>query len=200
MASDVAGQSDGESSMLSDDGVPQPFEDSGAGEPVIRSRRRLVSRRVIVFGLLPAVALLLAMGNGYLKWRADSAAGSEVAAAESVSAATETVIALLTYQPDSVESELPAAADRLTGAFRDEYLRLVNDVVIPGSKEKGISATVTVPAAASISASENTAQVIVFVNQTTTLGGGEPSNSVSSVKLTLDKENDRWLVSQFEPV
>lgn len=179
---------------------PAPTAESEAEAVEVRPRRRLLSVRLFVFVLLPAIALLLALGNGYLKWRADSAGRSEAAAAQSVSAATETVIALLSYQPGSVDTELRAAADRLTGTFRDEYLTLINDVVIPGSKEKGISATVTVPAAASISVTENKAQVLVFVNQATSFGEGAPSHSVSSVKLTLDKENDRWLVSQFEPV
>ena len=157
-------------------------------------------KRLLVYGALPAVVILLTLAVGFLKWHNGSAVQSNDAAAESVAAATETAIALLAYQPDTVDTELPAAANRLTGSFRDDYLTLIRDVVIPGSKEKRISATVAIPAAASVSATENHAVVLVFVNQTTTLGDGTPSNSVSSVKMTLDKEDDRWLVSQFEPV
>ncbi len=163
-------------------------------------RRRMFSTEKVVYLVLPTVAMLLALGVGYLNWRTGSVDSAQRAASESVAAATETTIALLSYQPDAVDRVLPAAADRLTGAFRDEYLTLINDVVIPGSKEKQISAAVTVPAAASISADDNHAQVLVFVNQTTTFADGTPSHSVSSVKVTLDKENERWLVSQFEPV
>lgn len=163
-------------------------------------RSRLFSTDKVVYVLLPAVAMLLALGVGYLNWRTGSVDSVQRAASESVSAATETTIALLSYQPDAVDRELPAAADRLTGAFRDEYLTLINDVVIPGAKEKQISASVTIPAAASISAEEKRAQVLVFVNQSTTFADGTPSSSVSSVRITLEKEGDRWLVSQFEPV
>lgn len=164
------------------------------------ARWRLFSTAKVVYVLLPAVAMFLALGVGYLDWRTGSVDSAQRAASESVAAATETTIALLSYQPDAVDRELSAAADRLTGAFRDEYLTLINDVVIPGSKEKQISAAVTIPAAASISADDKHAQVLLFVNQSTTFADGTPSNSVSSVKITLDKENDRWLVSQFEPV
>ena len=49
-------------------------------------------------------------------------------------------------------TELHAARDLLTGDFRDSYTSLTNDVVIPGAKQKQISAVATVPAAASVSA------------------------------------------------
>lgn len=165
-----------------------------------RRLRRLFSTDTVVYVLLPAVVMLLALGVGYLDWRTGTVDSAQRAASESVTAATETTIALLSYQPDAVDTELRAAADRLTGAFRDEYLTLINDVVIPGSKDKHIAASITVPAAASISADDKRAQVLVFVNQSTTFADGAPSDSVSSVKITLEKEDGRWLVSQFEPI
>lgn len=156
--------------------------------------------RIVAFGVLPCLAVLLAGGGGYLKWRDVAARQSEEAAAQSVQAATESTIAMLAYQPDTVEQDLTAAADRLSGSFRDDYLKLIDDVVIPGSVEKGIGAIATVPAAASVSATANHAVVLVYVNQTTTIGGGAPTNSISSVEVTMDKVGDRWLVSQFQPV
>jgi hypothetical protein len=77
---------------------------------------------------------------------------------------------------------------------------LVHDVVIPGALQKGVSAVATVPAAASVSATENRAVVIVFVDQTTTIGNQPPTDTASSVKVALDKVDSRWLVSDFTPV
>jgi Mce-associated membrane protein len=88
----------------------------------------------------------------------------------------------------------------LTGEFKDSYTSLIHDVVIPGAKEKQISAVANVPAAASVSASENHAVVLVFVNQATTIGQDPPTNTASSVRVTLDKIAGRWLISQFHPV
>lgn len=156
--------------------------------------------RVLIFGVAPALALVLALGVGYLKWQTGSAQQNRAAAAQSVAAATETTIAILGYRTDTVEQDLHAATGRLTGTFRDDYLKLIDDVVIPGATDKRVSTKVTVPAAASLSADAHRAEVLVFVNQETTFGTETPSNSVSSVKVTLEKDNDRWLVSQFEPV
>ena len=76
----------------------------------------------------------------------------------------------------------------------------VHDVVIPGAKQKKISAVATVPGAASISADPDHAVVLVLVDQTTLIGADAPVNTASSVKVTLDKVHDRWLISQFDPV
>ena len=72
-------------------------------------------------------------------------------------------------------------------------------MVIPGAKQKQISAVANVPAAASVSANPGRAVVLVFVNQTVTVGSGVPTDTASSVRITLDKVGDRWLISQVRP-
>ncbi len=156
--------------------------------------------RLLAYGVLPALALVLALGAGYLKWQNGSARESRTAAEQSVQAATDSTIALLSYRPDTVDRDLTAAADRLTGTFHDEYTQLVSTVVAPGAKQQHISALVTVPVAASVSATETHAVVLVFVNQATTIGNDSPTQTTSSVRVTLDKVHDRWLISQFDPV
>jgi len=44
------------------------------------------------------------------------------------------------------------------------------------------------------------ALVLAFVKQTTIIGSDRPTNTTSSVRVTLDKVDDRWLISQFDPV
>jgi Mce-associated membrane protein len=99
-----------------------------------------------------------------------------------------------------VQKELEAAQGRLTGTFLDSYKSLTHDVVIPGAKEKQITAVATVPGAASTSATENHAVVLLFVDQTVIVGQDAPTNTASSVRVTLDKVDGRWLISQFDPV
>lgn len=163
-------------------------------------KRGIAWTRVVAFALLPALALVLALGAGYLKWRDNSVRNSEMAAATAVQAARDSTIALLSYQPDTVEQQLGAARELLTGEFRDAYTSLTNDVVIPGAKEKQISAVASVPAAASVSATPNEAVVLLFVNQTVSVGADAPTDTASSVRVTLEKDGDRWLISKFDPV
>jgi Mce-associated membrane protein len=174
-------------------------ETSESAEPA-KPEQRIQWARVFAFGVLPVVALLLALAAGYLKWMDNSVRNSDVARDESVQAAKDSTAALLSYKPDTVEQQLGAARDLLTGDFRDSYTSLTNDVVIPGAKQKQIAAVATVPAAASVSANPNHAVVLVFVNQTVNVGQGAPTDTASSVRVTLDKIGDRWLISKFDPV
>jgi hypothetical protein len=52
----------------------------------------------------------------------------------------------------------------LTGQFRDSYTQLINNVVIPGAKEKKITSTAQVAAAAVESLTRDKASMLVFVN------------------------------------
>ena len=174
-------------------------ESTEAAEPE-KPKRKIQWARVVAFGVLPAIALLLALGAGYLKWMDNSVRNDESARDESLKAAKDSTIALLSYKPETVEQQLHAARDLLTGDFRDSYTSLTNDVVIPGAKQKQISAVATVPAAASVSANPRHAVVLVFVNQTVIVGQDAPTDTASSVRVTMDKVGDRWLIAKFDPV
>ncbi|MFZ0718020.1 hypothetical protein [Mycobacterium sp.] len=173
-------------------------EDDSAEAPVQRSRR-FSWTRLLVAGL-PVLALILALGVGYLKWLDGTARESHAAAEASVRAASESTVAILSYKPETVDRDLKAAADRLSEPFRRQYTQLVNDVVAPGAKQQHITAVATVPAAASVLATGKHAVVLVFVDQTTTIGTDAPTQSTSSVRVSLEKIDGRWLISQFDPV
>lgn len=172
--------------------------DGSIPEESVRVRRR--SRKTLmVMGLASTATILLAAGAGYLEYRDYSARAADTARGQSVQAATDGAIALLSYGPDDVEAKLTAAQDRLSGSFRDSYASLTKTVVIPGAKQQRISATATVPAAASVSASSQDAEVVVFVNQSTIIGNGAPTETESVVDVTLDKIGNRWLITGFDP-
>jgi Mce-associated membrane protein len=165
-----------------------------------RPKRRIPWSRVVAYGVLPGLVLILALGAGYLKWLDSSARASRQAQDESVRAAVESTMAILSYKPDTVEQDLGAAGDRLTGNFKESYTSLTRDVVIPGSKQRHISAVATVPAAATVSATDSHAVALVFVNQTIVMGNDPPTTTASSVRVTLDKVGGRWMISDFDPV
>jgi Mce-associated membrane protein len=166
----------------------------------VGAERRFSWARAINYGLLPSLALLLAPAAGYLKWQDESASVSQSASADAVRAATDGTIALLSYKPDTVEKDLAVAQSRMTGTFLSAYTSLTHDVVIPGAKQKQVSAVATVPAAASVRATPNHAVVLLCVNQSVIVGQDAPTTTASSVRVSLDKIGGRWLISQFDPV
>jgi Mce-associated membrane protein len=179
---------------------PDTTDAATSETPEPAASRRTDWGRVVAYGVLPGLALVLALVAGYLKYVDNSVRDSDVARMESVQAAKDSTVAMLSYKPDSVEAQLNAARSLLTGNFQDSYTSLINEVVIPGAKQKQISAVATVPAAASVSAESNHAVVLVFVNQTVVVGADAPTDTASSVRVTLDKHGDKWLVSEFQPV
>jgi Mce-associated membrane protein len=202
MSDDVTDRSDKQNdSQTEEAGVPnvEESDDDPANTRAQTSRGRRTLRALGRF-VVPALALLAVSTAAYLKWQVGLADASVSARAQSIQAATDGTIAMLSYKPDNVENQLHAARDRLTGKFRDAYTSLTNDVVIPGAKQKNISVAATVPAASSMSTTSNHAVVLVFINQTTTIGNDPVTETASSVRVTLDRVNDRWLISDFTPV
>jgi Mce-associated membrane protein len=175
-------------------------ESSAAADIAADPDRPKRDRRRVVIALLAGLGVFLTVAAGYFRWQDASARVAQEAAAQSVQTATDATIAMLSYRPDTVDSASAAAADGMTGAFRDEYTQLIKEVVAPGAKQQHISTVVTVPAASSVTASARHAVVLLFVDQATTIGHGPPTTTASSVRVTLDKVGGRWLVSQFDPV
>ncbi|WP_445159624.1 hypothetical protein ACTXG5_15340 [Mycobacterium sp. Dal123C01] len=175
-------------------------DETSDDEPETR-RRPIAWSRILAYGVLPALALVLALAAGYFRWVVASADELALARTESVRVASEDAAALLSYKADSADKDLNnAARDRLTGDFKDAYINLIRQVVIPGAKEKHISAVAKVNAAASVSASANHAVVLLYVDQTVTIGDGAPTDTQPVVRVALDKVDGRWLVSHFDPV
>jgi Mce-associated membrane protein len=181
-------------------GGPLTAEDEAEVAGFAETKRQADWSRIVAFAVLPAFAFLLAIGAGVLKFMDSGVRTSDTAREESMQTAKDSTVALLSYKPDTVEQQLTAARDRLTGEFKDQYSGLTTNVVIPGAKQKQISAVASVPGAASVSADPGEAVVLLFVNQTVTVGTGVPTDTASSVRVTLDKIGDHWLISKFEPV
>jgi len=215
-AHERAGQADAESVEAEASAPSDTTQDFGTAEAVItdgtddgrqpdgltsaRPKRRIDWPHLLAYGVLPGAALALTVAAGFLKWQDSLARVSQTARIESVAAAKDSTIALLSYQSDTVEKDLGAARGRLTGKFQDSYTQLVNDVVIPGAKKQHVSATAKVPAAASVSSTPNHAVVLLFVDQTAIVDKDPPTDTATSVRVTMDKVAGRWLLSAFEPV
>jgi len=154
--------------------------------------------RVLVYGLLPTLLLLLAIAAGLLKWKASSISVVERARSQSLLAAKDSTHAILTFRYDTIDHDVAAIQERLTGGFLDSYVRRAQQDLIPSAKQQRLVATATVPAAAPETVTPNHAVVLVFVSQTVKAGDSPPTVTGSSVRVTLDKIGGRWLISDFD--
>ena len=74
---------------------------------------------MVAYGVLPALALLLAMGAGFLKWQDNSVRSSQIARIESVQAAKDSTIEDAVVQARHRRKQLNAARDSADRRFRD---------------------------------------------------------------------------------
>lgn len=186
---DIRGSEADEQSEDIDDSRPEP-----------KARRTIRWGRVFAFAVLPAVTLGLAAAAGALKWSQSYTHASDVARVESVRIAKDSTIEMLSYKPHTVEKQLTAAENALSAGFRESYDKLIHDVVIPGAQQQHITTVAEIPAATSMSATPHHAVVLLFINQTATVGDEPPTNTASAVRVTMDKFDTHWLISAFDPV
>lgn len=147
------------------------------------------------------LATVLVLASAWLSWDASQRRAAEQAGNEAAQAARDSIVAILSYQPGTAEKDLGAAArDRLTGKFLDDYTQLIKTVVVPDAKQKGIAAAARVPAAAVVSAHGDRVVVLAYVDQTTAVGKEAPVQTNSSVRVSMERVDGRWLIAGFEPM
>ena len=157
-----------------------------------------------VGAILVAAALLISAGVAgwlyYYQYRPDQQTN---AAAESVAldAAKNGTIALLSYSPDSLDKDFAAAKSNLTGDFLSYYTKFTEQIVTPAAKEKQVKTAASVVRAAVSEIHPDSAVALVFINQvTTSKENPDGAFAASSVKVSLQKADGRWLISAFDPV
>lgn len=183
----------------------EPVNDPGSSESGAPQRN---SNNRVVAALVGVLIAALAIGVGWLYWgyglndtsyRNDQA--TEQARTDAVVAASDQAAKMLSYDYTTVDDQLAAAADGLTGDFRDDYTKLVQDTIAPGAKEKKLTVQATVQAGSIVSATPDDAVVLLFVNQVTTSAEQpDAATSGSRVRMEMHKDGDRWLTGRLTPV
>ena len=157
--------------------------------------------------LLPlALAVALLASAGLASWlyvyqfRPDQQSDAATAA-QTVKAASDGAVALLSYAPETMDKDFAAAKTHLTGDFLNYYTQFTQDIVTPAVKQKSVKTSAAIVQAAASEVQPDSAQVLLFLNQTTTSKENpDGSFTASSVKVGLTKVNDVWLISAFDPV
>ncbi|MDJ0395328.1 h domain protein [Rhodococcus sp. G-MC3] len=160
-----------------------------------------MNRRNVVSAFAVLVLVVLAAGVGLLHYQYQHTEQTEQARTDSVNAADAQAIAMLAYDYNGVDQQLASAADGLTGDFKDEYTKLVTDVIAPAAKEKSLTVQVTVQGTAVVSAEPDAATLLLFLNQITTSSDApDAASSGSRVRMNMEKVDGRWLTSSLEPI
>lgn len=190
--------------------VAEPAEEPGAassteGEvPDRAGGGPLRGVRVGVGAIVLAAALIVSAGlTGWLyfnQYRPDQQT-DPAAAQVALDAATSGTVALLSYSPESLDQDFAAAKTRLTGEFLSYYTQFTEQIVTPAAREKSVKTAASVVRAAVSEIQPESAEVLVFINQTTTSQENpDGAFAASSVKVGMEKIDGAWLIASFDPV
>lgn len=181
--------------------VSPESEAVGDDDAARRPPRRI---RATVGIVLLASALIASAGMaGWLylyQYRPDQQTDA-AAAKVALDAASSGTIALLSYAPDSLDQDFTAAKSRLTGDFLSYYTQFTEQIVTPAAKEKSVKTEASVVRAAVSKIQPDSAEVLVFINQTTTSKENpDGAFAASAVKVGMKKVDGAWLIASFDPV
>ncbi|WP_181778809.1 hypothetical protein [Pseudonocardia pini] len=148
-----------------------------------------------------ALALVLVAGTVTFGLLALNGSAVQQARVDAVAAAEEAVPRLLSYDHTTLEAETPQRLELLTGSFKDDYAQLMRDVVLPAARQSSlITSTELVDSGVVTEDGPDTVTVLLFLNQSTGAQGQVPDVAGSRVRATLERPDDRWLVSELTPV
>lgn len=173
---------------------------------------RLVREGALRLGAWNALLIALVLAAAALGWwrlspspDEDAHAGPDphgAAVAEEVLEVAEAdVVGLLSFDPAHVERQLETATARLTGAFREEYARMADRVIVPAARRHGITTRAAVVGRGLVDVTEDEAQVLLFVNQRTTSDTQpKPRIDGSRLRISLELVDGEWRVAGLDPV
>ena len=153
-----------------------------------------------------ALALALVAAAGLASWMfffvyQPDRKTDDAAAQSAIKAASDGTVALLSYSPESLDKDFATAKSKLTGSFLSYYTQFTEQIVTPAAKQKSVKTQASVVRAAVSEIHPDTAVVLVFINQTTESKDRPDASFINSaVRVTLQKIDDGWLISSFDPV
>jgi Mce-associated membrane protein len=175
-------------------------DDADGAEP---GRHRGQMRRLLV-PIALVVVLLASAGLAtwvYLSMYRPDLQTNAQEARDVVQAAKDGTIAVLSYAPETVDQDFANAKSRLTGDFLRYYTQFTQDIVGPAVKQKAVKTSAAVVQSALSRLEPTSAEVVLFVNQSTkSKENPDGAFAASSVRVTLVKAGDRWLIDKFDPV
>ena len=170
----------------------------GADAGFLRGARRRWA--AILLALLLVASAGLAAWLYFFQFRPDQQTNA-AAAKVAIEAASEGTVALLSYAPESLDSDFAAAKSHLTGDFLSYYTKFNEQIVAPAAKQKAVKTAASVNRDAVVELHPDSAVVLLFVSQSTTSKENPDGAFVaSSVKVGMEKVDGAWLISAFDPV
>ncbi len=191
-----AEQTDGETDVEASE---TEATDAEPADDVVLVPHREAGKRLTYFAAGAAVVFVAAGAFGgamlqpYLADRALVATKLQVA-----QTSADAITTLWTYTPDNIESLPDRAAKYLSSDFADKYRKLI-DSIVPTNKQAQVSNNTQVMGTAVETIGGDQATAIVYTNTVSTspVTKNIPSLRYSSYRLTLQRSDGDWLITEM---
>jgi len=156
----------------------------------------------VLAGLLVAALAL----DGFVAWREVSQRNAEEASAralhsaliQSPSVAEQAAVPLLSYRYDTIDKDLAEAQRYLTDEFRPGYTASIDRLVRREAARARATVEAEVLSSGVVEASGESAEVLLFVNQTTTSPTrSEPTTALNRVVFSMVQRDGTWKVADI---
>jgi Mce-associated membrane protein len=189
----------------SGDQAPGPETDSGDEAPredVVMVPHRPAGKRLTTAAVVASVLFVAAAGfagamlQPYLADRALVNTKLDIART-----AANAITTLWTYTPDNMDALPDRAAGYLGGDFANEYRKYI-DAIVATNKQAQVTNTTQVMGTAVESVSPQEATALVYTNSVATSPGSKniPSLRYLSYRLTLKRQDAKWLITRMSTV
>jgi Mce-associated membrane protein len=191
--------------VTSEEETPQTEDIEAARDD--ESSERADGRRVLrvplgalVWGVVVIASAGLLAGLLYFQYRPDQQT-NEAAAQAAVAAAKDGTVAVYTYSANTIDRDIASAQSHMTGDFLAQYKQYIQSPAPTDAKKSQVKTAATVAGAALMELHPDSAQALLFINQTTT-SAQNPATSLASrsIVVTLEKVDGMWLISAMKPV
>ena len=161
---------------------------------LLRGRRRLAALVVTA-----VVVALLVVAVAWLAIDLRSEGETSAAGRDAVSAANAAVTRMLSYNAGTVDQTVAAANTVTTGAFHDDFLKVLDQVVKPNAQAQNASSTARIMSSGVVTASPTRVVALLMVDQSTrsTKLQGERIDTIEA-RVTMTEVDGRWLVSGLD--
>ncbi|MGH3317460.1 MAG: hypothetical protein ACRDO0_15070 [Nocardioidaceae bacterium] len=158
-----------------------------------------------VLGVLAGLLVAALALDGFVAWREVSQRNAEEASAralhsaliQSPSVAEQAAVPVLSYRYDTIDKDLAEAQRYLTDEFRPGYTASIGLVRREASRAQ-VTVEAEVLSSGVVEASGNRAEVLLFVNQTTTSPArSEPTTALNRVVFSMVRRDGTWKVADI---
>jgi Mce-associated membrane protein len=167
---------------------------------VSRATRHGIRAKLVTLSVA-AVLIVVCMGDGFLWWNNRSDSQAQAAESAATAAANDSIPLLLSYNYVDLDRYAARATSKTTGPFADDLNKLLDTQVLPAARAKNIATQTTVQATSTVTASAETAVLLMFIDQTTrTADAAAPKIEGARLQITMTNQNGSWLISGLKPI